>query len=237
MAEDQTKPAKEPVEKPVRNLWVGRKAARDGTTYNELQKIIHANPGKTEDELKALIPNLWSAPNSEKYKKNPGAFLQGYFSAGVRKGFFVDNAEKANTVVPELVAGSNDGEKKEVKLTRAGRELIETIIKADSFAGEDGFVDREKVDELLGRPMTQLGKGVLKLVSDGLIEQGERPEGDAKKATVRVTDAGRELFAKGDAEPATETPVAEATQDAPIVEDVAPESIEGMGDIAEAEEA
>lgn len=183
---------------PARQLYVGTRAARDGTTYNEFQKIVLDNPGKTEEELKKLIPGKWQAPNSEKFRKNPDSFIQGYLSAGVRKGFFVTDAAKAAEKVPTEPTDAATGGTKEVKLTRAGRELIETIIKADEHRGEDGFVNRAKVDELLGRPMAQLGKGIVKLTTDGLIEQGERVEGETTVQTVKVTDKGRELAATGD---------------------------------------
>lgn len=223
--------AAEKAPKPTIQLFVGPKAAREGTTYNELQKIIHAHPGKTEEELKAIVPGIWSAPNSEKFKKNPGSFLQGYFSAGVRKRFFVTSADQANQVVPEIVAGAVSDENKVVKLTRAGRDLLDTIVRADGERNSDGYVARTKVDELLGKPMTQLGKGVLKLVGDGLLEQSEEvvaatTEGGepTKVALVRITDAGRELLAKSNeaAEPTPEAVADDNAQaEAPVAEEVA----------------
>ena len=233
MADTETAPAAaQKAPKPAVHLFVGPKAARDGTTYNELQKIIHAHPGKTEDELKTLVPTLWTAPNSEKFKKNPGSFLQGYFSAGLRKRFFVDNADAANPVVPELVAGtSGSDEPKVVKLTRAGKDLLDTIVKADGERNSDGYVARTKIDELLGRPMNQLGKGVMKLVADGLLEQSEEvvaatTEGGepTKIALVRITDAGRAQLSKSDeaAEPTPEAVADDNAQaEAPAVEEVA----------------
>lgn len=204
-------------ETPARRLWVGPNGVREGTTYNELQKIVLANPGLTEDELKALVPTLWSAPNSDKYKKNPGVFLQGYFTAGLRKKHFVDSAEAAVDTVPVVAVSAGEG-KKSAKLTRAGRDLLGTIAGADAHADESGFVSRAKIDELLGRPMSQLGKGVQKLVADGFIEQGTTGEGEEAVPTVKITDAGRAILAEPEdapaptAETAGEPEQAEATE-------------------------
>jgi hypothetical protein len=214
-AEGAAEGAEAKTEAPARRLWVGPNGVREGTTYNEIQKIVRDNPGLTEEELKVLIPQHWQAPNSDKFKKNPGVFLQGYFTAGLRKGHFVDNEASANDSVPVVAASSGSGSKA-TKLTRAGRDLLSTIESADDFRDGDGYVARSKIDELLGRPMAQLGKGVQKLVADGLIEQSTSGDGEEAVPTVRITDAGRAILAEPEAPAAGEAdaPAADATEEA-----------------------
>jgi len=173
------KAAEKKAEVPV---FVGPNAASEGTVYDRLRKVVSGAEGLPMDELIThTITSGFVADNSKAFTDKPASFLRGYFTTGIRKGFFATTAGAVYT-----------SEKRQQATRKVAKEVPESAsvvllvlqqlatVAADGESNVGVGVEPQEIVKASEKTKSTVNKALKKLEEGGYIELDQVGEPDPK---------------------------------------------------------
>lgn len=189
-----TEEAKTPkLVKADQKFWLGSAPCRKGHIYDALRHFVHSNPGMTRAELvaSAALKEAMSGsrnPEARKQAVVDDAYVSGYLTGGIRRGYLVDSADKAATEIAFVEEGKAVSDKAPAgEVTKAGREFLDTLAAfiAAKGAAPDTPVSAKTIEEHTGKNLSMAARTLSKLEQDGYIDI-ERLKDEAGEPTKKV---------------------------------------------------
>ena len=184
------KAAEKKAEVPV---FVGPNPASEGTVYDRLRKIVSGSEGLPMDQMIAhTIASGFSADDSKAFTDKPASFLRGYFTTGIRKGFFATTAGAVYS-----------SEKRQQATRKVAKEMPESasavLIALQNLAtvaaeGESNIgvgVEPQDIVKASEKTKSAVSKALKKLEEGGYIETDK--VGEEAKDFVFLTQKGADF--------------------------------------------